>query len=65
MRSAGAQPAASVSCCSGFSAHHALLLRRYTADTKHMLQCWFEEKPFDETFYIVREGKVAEQYSQK
>ena len=40
--------------------------RRYTDMTKQMLESWFNEKPFpDESFYIVREGKLAEQYTSK
>lgn len=37
---------------------------RYTENTKSMLQSWFDGKTFpDESFYIVREGKLADQYS--
>ena len=37
---------------------------RYTDMTKQMLESWFKEEPFpDESFYIVREGKLADQYS--
>ena len=36
---------------------------RIAAGVKQMLQLWFERKPFPEEFYIVREGKLAEQYT--
>ena len=37
---------------------------RYTQNAKDMLEAFFNGKPFpDESFYIVREGKLADQYS--
>ena len=34
--------------------------------TKQMLECWFKGEPFpEESFYIVREGKLADQYTSK
>eukprot|EP00850_Spirogloea_muscicola_P003546 SM000014S00334 [mRNA] locus=s14:728401:730941:- [translate_table: standard] len=36
--------------------------QRYSAGIKEMLQCWFEGKPFQEDYYIVREGELASQY---
>ena len=41
-------------------------VRRYTDMTKQMLESWFNGEAFpDESFYIVREGKLAEQYTSK
>ena len=39
------------------------LQHRIAAGVKQMLQLWFEHEPFPEEFYIVREGKLAEQYT--
>ena len=39
------------------------LQHRIAAGVKQMLQLWFDHKPFPEEFYIVREGKLAEQYT--
>eukprot|EP00850_Spirogloea_muscicola_P003164 SM000012S25426 [mRNA] locus=s12:990056:992035:+ [translate_table: standard] len=36
--------------------------QRYSAGIKEMLQCCFEGKPFQEDYYIVREGELAPQY---
>ena len=36
---------------------------RYAAGAREMLEDWFQHKPFPEDFYIVREGKLAEQYT--
>ena len=38
------------------------LQARYADGTKKMLQSWFDEKDFPEEWYIVREGKLADQY---
>ncbi|BDA50598.1 Formate dehydrogenase, mitochondrial [Coccomyxa sp. Obi] len=35
---------------------------RYAGGVRDMLQAWIEHKPFEEDFYIVREGKLASQY---
>lgn len=40
-----------------------VLQHRIAAGVKQMLQLWFDHKPFPEEFYIVREGKLAEQYT--
>ena len=37
--------------------------RRIAAGVREMLELWFQHKPFSEDFYIVREGKLAEQYT--
>ena len=34
---------------------------RYAEGTKQMLQNWFDGKEFPEKWYVVREGKLAEQ----
>ncbi len=39
------------------------LQQRIATGVKQMLQLWFDHKPFPEDFYIVREGKLAEQYT--
>ena len=39
------------------------LQHRIAAGVKQMLELWFHHKPFPEDFYIVREGKLAEQYT--
>ncbi|KAK9805175.1 hypothetical protein WJX72_003582 [[Myrmecia] bisecta] len=36
--------------------------KRIAAGTREMLEDWLKGKPFPEDFYIVREGKLAEQY---
>ena len=36
--------------------------QRYQKGVQDMLNAWFEEKPFDESNYIVREGELASQY---
>jgi hypothetical protein len=43
------------SCCG--------LQKRYAQGIQEMVQQWIEHKPFNEDNYIVREGKLAEQYS--
>ena len=35
---------------------------RYAGGVRDMLEAWVEHKPFEEDFYIVREGKLASQY---
>ena len=42
---------------------HVYLQQRIATGVKQMLQLWFDHKPFPEDFYIVREGKLAEQYT--
>ena len=37
--------------------------QRIAAGVRQMLELWFQHKPFPEDFYIVREGKLAEQYT--
>ena len=37
--------------------------KRFAGDTRDMLQQWMEGKPFKEENYIVREGKLAPQYT--
>ena len=36
--------------------------QRYMQGTHDMLNAWFDKKPFDESYYIVREGELASQY---
>ena len=44
--------------------YHVLAVqRRIAAGVREMLELWFQHKPFPEDFYIVREGKLAEQYT--
>ncbi|EIE20521.1 formate dehydrogenase [Coccomyxa subellipsoidea C-169] len=35
---------------------------RYAGGVRDMLEAWIEEKPFEEDYYIVREGELASQY---
>lgn len=41
----------------------SLLQVRYQKGIQVMLSQWFNKKPFEEDKYIVREGKMAGQYS--
>ena len=51
-------------CTSDSDARHALAVQhRIAAGVREMLELWFQHKPFPEDFYIVREGKLAEQYT--
>ena len=43
--------------------HVLVMQRRIAAGVREMLELWFQHKPFSEDFYIVREGKLAEQYT--
>jgi formate dehydrogenase len=36
--------------------------KRYAEGTKEILQCWIDEKPIRDDYYIVREGELAPQY---
>ena len=36
--------------------------QRYRDGTQKMLEQWFNEEPFEEANYIVREGELASQY---
>jgi hypothetical protein len=39
------------------------LQKRYAEGIKEMVLQWIQHKPFNEDNYIVREGKLADQYS--
>lgn len=36
--------------------------KRIAAGVRQMLELWIQHIPFPEDYYIVREGKLAEQY---
>ena len=36
--------------------------KRYLEGTHGMLKAWLDNKPFEESYYIVREGELASQY---
>ena len=36
--------------------------KRYSGGVRDILEAWFQHKPFEEDFYIVREGELASQY---
>ena len=40
-----------------------VMQQRISAGVREMLELWFQHRPFPEEFYIVREGKLAEQYT--
>lgn len=35
---------------------------RYAGGVRDILEAWIEQKPFEEDYYIVREGELAPQY---
>ena len=37
--------------------------KRFAGDTRDLLEQWMDRKPFKQENYIVREGKLAPQYT--